>query len=61
VLEQRAAQSATVSVTAGPFADGEAVSVFESGLRSLPGVSATTTREYLPGDRVAIDVRLADR
>jgi hypothetical protein len=61
VLEQRAAQATTVSVTAGPFADGDAVRMFESELRGLPGVSATTTREYLAGDRVAIDVRLTDR
>jgi hypothetical protein len=49
------------AVTAGPFADGDAVRAFERGLRGLPGVSATTTREYLAGDRVAFDVRIDAR
>ena len=61
LLAQRAAASASVSVTAGPFADGDAVRAFESGLRGLPGVSATTAREYLGGDRVAFDVRIDAR
>jgi hypothetical protein len=30
-------------------------------MRGLPGVSATTTREYLAGDRVAFDVRIDAR
>jgi hypothetical protein len=63
LLAQRAAATATanVSVTAGPFADGDAVRAFERGMRGLPGVSATTTREYLAGDRVAFDVRIDAR
>jgi hypothetical protein len=61
LLAQRATASANVSVIAGPFADGDAVRVFERGMRGLPGVSATTTREYLAGDRVAFDVRIDAR
>jgi hypothetical protein len=61
LLAQRAAATASMSVTAGPFADGDAVRAFERGLRGLPGVSATTTREYLAGDRVAFDVRIDAR
>lgn len=58
LLAQRAMTTANVSVTAGPFVDGDAVRAFERGLRGLPGVSATTAREYLAGDRVAFDVRI---
>jgi hypothetical protein len=61
LLAQRATATASVSVTAGPFADGDAVRAFERGLRGLPGVRATTTREYLAGDRVAFDVRIDAR
>jgi hypothetical protein len=58
VLERRAEESATVAVTAGPFASARTVREFERALASLPGVSAVTVREYLAGDRVQVDVRL---
>jgi hypothetical protein len=61
VLERTAAQAATASVTAGPFADGAAVDAFERGLATLPGVAAVTVREYLGADRVALEVTLAAR
>ena len=59
VLERRADESATVSVTAGPFTTAGTVREFERALASLPGVSAVTVREYLGDDRVQVDVRLA--
>jgi hypothetical protein len=59
VLERRAAESATVAVTAGPFTTAGTVREFERALASLPGVSAVTVREYLGDDRVQVDVRLA--
>ncbi|HTU28012.1 MAG TPA: hypothetical protein VMF07_01435 [Solirubrobacteraceae bacterium] len=58
VLERRAEESATVSVTAGPFSTAGTVRDFERALAALPGVSAVTVREYLGDDRVQIDVRL---
>jgi hypothetical protein len=59
VLEQRAGESATVAVTAGPFMSAGTVRAFERALAALPGVSAVTVREYLGDDRVQVDVRLA--
>jgi hypothetical protein len=59
VLERRADESATVAVTAGPFATAGTVREFERALASLPGVTAVTVREYLGDDRVQVDVRLA--
>jgi hypothetical protein len=59
VLERRAGESATVALTAGPFASAGTVREFERALASLPGVSAVTVREYLGGDQVQIDVQLA--
>ncbi len=59
VLERRAGESATVAVTAGPFTTAGTVREFERALAALPGVSAVTVREYLAGDRVQVDVRLA--
>jgi hypothetical protein len=58
VLERRADESATVAVTAGPFATAGSVREFERALASLPGVTAVTVREYLGDDRVQVDVRL---
>ena len=59
VLERRAGESATVSVTAGPFTTAGTVREFERALAALPGVAAVTVREYLGDDRVQVDVRLA--
>jgi len=58
VLERRAGESATVSVTAGPFASAALVRDFEHALAALPGVQAVTVREYVGDDRVQVDVRL---
>jgi hypothetical protein len=59
VLERRAGESATVALTAGPFATAGTVREFERALAALPGVSSVTVREYLGDDRVQVDVRLA--
>ncbi len=60
MLERRAAEPATiVAVTAGPFAEAAAVREFEHALAGLPQVAGVTLREYLAGDRVMVDVRLA--
>ena len=61
VLERTTAPSASATVTAGPFADAEALRAFEQGLATLPGVTAVTVREYLGPDRVALEVTLAAR
>jgi hypothetical protein len=61
VLDRAAAPAAGASVTAGPFADAAAVRAFEQGLRTLPGVTAVTVKEYLGPDRVALEVSLAAR
>jgi hypothetical protein len=58
VLERRAGESATVAVTAGPFATAGHVREFERALATLPGVRAVSVREYLGEDRVQVDVRL---
>jgi hypothetical protein len=59
LLERRAGDAAAVPVVAGPFADASALRGFEHGLRGLPGVCEVTIREFLDGDRVALEVRLA--
>jgi hypothetical protein len=59
VLERRAGESATIAVTAGPFASAGAVRAFERALAGLPGVSAVTVREYVGEDRVQVDVQIA--
>jgi hypothetical protein len=59
VLQRAAAPPAAASVTAGPFIDAAAVRAFEQGLRTLPGVTAVSVREYLGPDRVSLEVSLA--
>ena len=59
LLERHAGETATVPVVAGPFADAAGLRGFEQGLRELPEVSEVTVREFLDGDRVALEVRLA--
>ena len=64
LLERRAgadAEGVAATLTAGPFGHAEAVRAFEHALGALPGVSGVAVREYLAGDRVAIDVRLSPR
>ncbi len=59
LLERRVGDAASVPLVAGPFADGSALRAFEQDLRGLPSVGEVTIREFLSGDRVAVDVRLA--
>jgi hypothetical protein len=61
VLERRAAETATLAVTAGPFSTTGAVRAFEHALAGLPGVSGVAVREFLGDDRVQVDVRLLAR
>ena len=61
LLEHRAAQAATVAVTAGPFADAGALRAFEHALAQLPQVAGVAVREYQGDDRVLLDVNLAAR
>jgi len=49
----------TVGVSAGPFANTEALRRFEQSLWALPDVRAVTVREYEGADRVIVDVHLA--
>jgi hypothetical protein len=48
-----------VGVSAGPFANIEALRRFEQALLALPEVSGVTLREYEGADRVIVDVHLA--
>ena len=61
VLERRAAETATLAVTAGPFSTTGAVRAFEDALAALPGVGGVAVREFLGDDRVQVDVRLRAR
>ena len=62
MLERRAGEPATiVAVNAGPFSEAAAVREFEQALSGLGQVAGVTLREYLGGDRVIVDVRLATR
>jgi hypothetical protein len=49
----------TVGVSAGPFANTQALRRFEQALLALPEVSGVTLREYEGADRVIVDVHLA--
>ena len=49
-----------VRVSAGPFADFEAVGEFERTLQTLPRVTAVSVREYAAEDRVTFDVQVDD-
>jgi len=56
---RRRPASAAVTVSAGPFADLEALHEFEAALRRLRGVGGVTVRGYEGTDRAIMDVRLA--
>lgn len=48
-----------ITVSAGPFANLDAVRGFERALRSLPGVEGAEVRGYEGGDRALVDVHLS--
>lgn len=54
------AGAAEVTVSAGPFANLDAVRAFEHSVARLPGVRETSVRGYEGTDRAIVDVRLAD-
>ena len=56
---ERKLPGASVSLSAGPFGDTEALRRFEQSLQALPGVSHVALREYEGADRAVIDVHLA--
>jgi hypothetical protein len=49
-----------VSVSAGPFADTDALRRFEQALRTLPEVRRVAVREYEGADRAIVDVHLSE-
>jgi hypothetical protein len=49
----------SLTVTAGPFADTEAVRGFEHALAALPGVRGVELRGYEGGNRAIVDVHLS--
>ncbi len=51
--------AAPVTLSAGPFADIEALHEFEEALSRMPGVRDVAVRGYEGTDRAIIDVRLA--
>jgi hypothetical protein len=52
-------RAAPVTLSAGPFADIEALHKFEEALSRMPGVRDVAVRGYEGTDRPIIDVRLA--
>jgi hypothetical protein len=50
----------SVSVSAGPFADTEALRRFEQALQTLPQVRRVAVREYEGADRAIVDVHLSE-
>jgi hypothetical protein len=56
---QRPGPAAAVTVSAGPFANIEALHEFEEALSHVPGVRDVAVRGYEGTDRAIIDVRLA--
>jgi hypothetical protein len=49
-----------VSVSAGPFADTDALRRFERALQTLPEVRRVAVREYEGADRAIVDVHLCE-
>lgn len=56
---RRPEPAAPVTVSAGPFANIEALHEFEEALSRMPGVRDVAVRGYEGTDRAIIDVRLA--
>jgi hypothetical protein len=54
------AQGSVVSVSAGPFANTEALRRFERSLLALPEVHSAVVREYEGADRAVVDVLLSE-
>jgi hypothetical protein len=53
-------EAAELTVSAGPFANLDAVRAFERAVANLPGVRETSVRGYEGTDRAIVDVRLDD-
>jgi hypothetical protein len=62
VIDRRepTAQGPVVSVSAGPFADTDALGRFERSLLTLPEVQSAVVREYEGADRAVVDVLLSE-
>ena len=52
--------SYATGVTAGPFANIDAVRAFEAELASMPGVRSVTVRGYEGDDRAIFDVEIGE-